>query len=235
MSNNITQGLKLFIKDYLEMDISGINIHCPYWMNKMDSGKIIMRGFANGKGNKESIRGEILKRLNTLSLLDIFPLNAISIQKFAKRNRIGIDCSGLAYRILEELILLGYANKIINNLNEFYLLGINKTNADIMTSNTYCKPISDICDSKLGDLIRINDGKHVAVIIGRSNGQIEYIHSHDKTEEQGVHKGIIKILYPNHTLENQMWIEKLRNGDNFGRIKFHAAKGDGIYRLKIFG
>ena len=48
---------------YTEMDIRGVKIRCPYWMNKMKLGLVVIRGFQNGKGDFVSIQNEIIKNL----------------------------------------------------------------------------------------------------------------------------------------------------------------------------
>ncbi len=234
MNSNIDRIINLFIKKYTEMNIKGTIIHCPYWMNKLDSGNVRMRGFENGKGKAEVIRKELIRRIDELPAESKFPINAININKFAKRERIGIDCSGLVYRILEELVRLTYRNCKINSLTDMYKGGINRTNAAALTSDIYCEEVSDIRNSRLGDFIKINGGKHVAMILDLNNGYIVYIHSHGRTKIQGVHKERIKIIDSTRSLDYQKWQEKMRTGDNFGKMKFKSSLGDGIFRLKVF-
>ncbi len=234
MDNNIVRTINLFIKDYTEMNINGTIINCPYWMNKIVAGRVKIRGFANGKGEAISIKNELIKKLNNLSDDTKFSVNALNLQKFAKRERIGIDCSGLVYRIIEELVRLKYGSCKINFITDIYKGGINGTNAATLTSDIYCKKVSDISKCRLGDLIRINGGKHVAMIVDLNDGFIEYIHSHGSTKVQGVHRERIKIIDSSKTLDYQEWQESMRRGDNFGIMKFKSSQGDGIYRLKIF-
>ncbi len=216
------------------MNIKGTIIHCPYWMNKLDSGNVRMRGFENGKGEAGVIRKELIRRIGELPAESKFPLNALNINKFAKRERIGIDCSGLVYRILEELVRLAYRNCKINSLTDIYKGGIDRTNAATLTSDVYCEKVPDIRNSRLGDLIKINGGKHVAMILALNRGYLEYIHTHNRTKVQGVHKERIKIIDSTRSLDYQEWQELMGTGDNLGKMKFKTSLGDGIYRLKIF-
>lgn len=234
MNNNIERTLKLYIKDYTEMDINGTIINCPYWMNKIVSGVVKIRGFENGKGEIISIKNELIKRLANLADDAKFSIIGLNLQKFAKRERIGIDCSGLVYRILDELVRLKYYNCKVNSITDIFKGGINRTNAATLTSDIFCNKVSDIGNCRLGDLIRINGGKHVAMIVDLKDRYIEYIHSHGRTKVQGVHRERIKIIDSSKTLDYQKWQESMRSGDNFGIIKFKSSQGDGIFRLKIF-
>lgn len=234
MDDNIRLKIRKFIKDFTGMAIYGLIINCPYWMNKIKEGKVTLRGFANGKGSAGEIKEELLKRLKSLPSGSEFEITADSLRKFAKRERIGIDCSGFAYRFLDELVKLKYEGCQIEDLSEIFQGGMGRTNADTLTGDKYCIKMEAIDDYKTGDLIRINGGKHVAVIWEKRNDQLVYVHSHDNTVIKGVHEGSIKIVNKFKPLDFQKWLEKTETGENFGKKKFDSAKGDGVFRLKIF-
>lgn len=230
VNKNITE----FIAQYTKMDVNGTAIYCPYWRNKIKNGEVTLRGFENGKGSANQIQEELKRRLDNLSTDSKFTLTGENLRKFAKREKIGIDCSGFAYRLLEELVRLKYRGCQIGNLSKVYAGGINRTNADTLTKDDYCVRILAINDYKMGDLIRINGGKHVAVIWEKRNDQLVYVHSHDNTLIQGVHRGLIKIIDPFKPLQFQEWLEKTKTGENFGRKRFDPARGDRVLRLRIF-
>lgn len=233
-NHNIQKHLRDFIEGYTKMEVGGISINCPYWMNRLKDGKVILRGFTNGKGTAIEIREELKKRLSNLPPQFRFEVNPENLHKFAKRERIGIDCSGFAYRLLDELVKLKYQDNDLISLNKIFSFGIDKTNADILTSNQYCMPVLDIQDIKIGDLIRINGGKHIAVIIDTGNNKFTYIHSHGSTAIAGVHEGFISIIDSTKQLQYQKWQESMRTGENFGTKRYDPQKGDGVFRLKIF-
>ena len=228
MVNNfseIKQKIDKFIKDYLEMDIMGTKFNCPYWANKLVGGQVAIRGFLNGKGDAAGIRMELEK----LILRDPENKKILSgqnnLNKFAKRNRIGIDCSGIVFRILTKIV----------NLSDIFKGGINKTNARMLTSPEYNILINSTGKSQIGDMIRINGGRHVAVIVSCGNGNITYVHSsYLLTQTRGVHLGKIQITDQNKGLEHQKWLEKTKNGENFAKKFYLPGQGDGVYRLKIF-
>lgn len=225
-----------FIQNYIEMRVLGKIFSCPYWSNNLNKNREILRGYLNGKGDAESIRSKLEKLItleaNANSILsenDIF-------RKFARRNRIGIDCSGFVYRVLDFVIKSGKANSKISSLENVYSSAIERTNAKKLTSKRYNYAIKKSGDAKFADLIRINGGSHVAFIMENTINKITYVHSSFKlSNERGVHYGQIRIRSKDKGLEFQEWLEKTGKNENFGKKFFHAKKGDGIYRLKIFG
>ncbi len=230
MEINILKEIFLFIKEYCEMDLKGIKINCPYWSNKIKNEKVIVRGILNGKGNAFEIKNELIK------LLDYFPLtkDTLLINKLAKRKRLGIDCSGFVYRVLQKLVSLHFMNCQIKGLDEVFKGGINKTNADTLTNQNYSAKIIELSSLQTGDLLRVSSGKHVAIVLGIKDNHIIYAHSSSKTKIQGVHTGRIEIINIKETLSQQNWLEKTKEGENFGKKYFHEENGDGIYRLNIF-
>ncbi len=227
-----TEGLYRFIKQYLKINLGEISVPCPYWSNKIKNGLVVIRGFQNGKGKAEEIKSELQKRLLPDNLnIDLF--TPLYIQKFAKKERIGIDCSGLAFRVLEELVRLRYKNCSVDNLTQVFPEGISRVNVKKITDINYCIEINDLKEVQTGDLIRMMGGKHVVVIIKSENNSVTYIHSSHITSTQGVHLGFI-TLKEDLPLEKQNWLEKTKREENFGQRYYYPHKGDGIYRLKIF-
>lgn len=224
--DKIQQKILEFVKHFTEMEIDGLVINCPYWMNRLKNSKVTLRGFANGKGSAQQIREELLKRLKKLTPRLRFEKNPENLRKFAKRERIGIDCSGFGYRVLEQLY---------KNLDKVFEGGINKTNVKRLTNPNYSKEIRNIKDFRLGDMIRLWSGKHIAVIIDINDKEIVYAHcSSLSTQIQGAHTSAIKIIDAGKTLADQIWKEKTKTGENFGKKRFNPQRGDGVFRLKIF-
>lgn len=215
------------------MDIGGIVVHCPYWRNKLKEGKVVLRGYLNGKGSSTDIRNKIIETLHN-SHINTTLINTDYIRKLAKRERIGIDCSGFVYRFLDYLRSLSYNNCRLKSLDEVFIGGINKTNAHTITSNKFSSYIANISDYRIGDMIRLMKGKHVAVILEAKDKEIVYVHSAIKTKIRGVHFGKIDVLDKNRPLEQQHWLEETETGENFGRKYLHPEEKDGVYRLKIF-
>lgn len=239
-NQNIQEEIQKFIREYTHMNIGGLVINCPYWVNRLKNGQVVLRGFGNGKGSAKEIRDELIKRLNGLSQEDSFKLTSENLRKFAKRERIGIDCSGLVYRVLDKLLHLGYGNTKNRNLDEVFYGGIfskeiNKTNVKRLTSPKYSFEIKNIKEMKLGDMIRLWGGKHAAIIIDNNQKEIIYAHSSWLSAKiQGVHTSSIQIVDPDKPLSEQKWIEETRTGENYGKKYFRFENGDSVFRLKIF-
>ncbi len=233
MDDIISKQLQRYLKLYLEMDIMGKIINCPYWSNKIKNNQVLLRGFLNGKGNPEKIKEKLIERIKKSNIASEM-LSIKFINKFAKRERIGIDCSGLAYRLLDKLVKLHYRNCSFSSLDNIFKQGINKVNADLLCQFPYSIKIEHLKDIQIGDLIRMMGGGHVAVIVSIEKDQIAYIHSSHLSEIQGVHLSKIIIIDQKKSLKDQRWIEKTKSGDNFGAKYFKKEKGDGIFRLRIF-
>lgn len=219
--------IEKYIDNWLKIKAGWVTINCPYFSNKIRSGIVVFSGFMGGKGNFDDIKKE-LKRVVSVnpslrSKQDIF--------KLAGKNRIGIDCSGLVYRFMAELVRLKYQNCEVLNLEQVLPNGIYRTNADKLTRGSHAVKINLYSKTRLGDLIRINNGRHVAVVLENKKNVITYIHSSKVTKESGVHTGIIMTDEINPNLK---WQETTKNNLNFGDKYFHPQNGDGIFRLKIF-
>lgn len=213
------------------MKIDGEVIPCPYWMNKLKNGKLVLKGYLNGKGSMLQIRARLISKIHSRPN---FILTEENIRKIAKRERVGIDCSGFAYRVLDKLVRLNYRNCQLKSLDDVFKGGINRTNASMLTNKKYTIPICHISDCRSGDLIRMMGGKHVAIILEIENGQIIYVHSASRTKIKGVHIGKINIIDENKPVGKQEWLEETKNGESIVKKYFDSLHGDGVFRLKIF-
>ncbi|MBI3955060.1 hypothetical protein HY338_01340 [Candidatus Gottesmanbacteria bacterium] len=216
-----------YIDHWFKMDVGRVVINCPYYANKIRNGKVVLSGFKGGKGDFCDINNE----LNKIVAANPSISGKKDIFKLARRNRIGIDCSGFVFRLLAELIRLKYQNCEVTNLEQVFPNGIYRTNADELTRGEHISGVKLITHSRLGDLIRMNKGHHVAMVIENEKNEITYIHSSNVTIETGVHLGKIMVNDQNQTL---VWRETTKNNINFGDKYYHPQNGDGIYRLKIF-
>lgn len=205
--------------------INGQTTNAPYWMNKMENGKVVLRGEFNGKGNWENIEKALNEAMINENIKD--PLSDQELIKLSKRNRIGIDCSGYAYRILEYL----EKQNQIKDLSNIFPKGINKTNANTLTSLDNTVEIKSVLDIKPLDLIRMHEGKHLLVVIQNDAKKIEYTHSSSITEKKGVHRGTINIIIPTKGLEHQQWNEKTENGNNYKEKYFNPINNDSVRRI----
>lgn len=224
-----------FVKTYVEMEVLGLRVHCPYFMNKMKLGVVILRGFLNGKGSAQEIQKELVKRISVCVSLGQAKQTPHFVQVFARRERIGIDCSGFAYRFLDELVRLKYKDVSFSSLESVFVGGINKTNVRRLVNSNYSLPVKRVDDIQLGDFISIWKNKHVLVVLEKTEESITYVHSSFRsTREKGVHIQRILLNADSRDLEDQEWLEKTSKGENYKNKYFYKEAGDGIYRLKIF-
>ena len=148
-------GIKL---EQLKVEISKY-IGVPYFTNKPY--KFSEDAVLVGKGSAKEIALKTVEVANekNVKLLDF---TEQEIYNFQKKNKIGIDCSGLACHLLN-----------------FYFdinLNVRKTSADMLTSSPLSTPIT-FDEAQTGDLIRQKDGKHLLFIIEKIGDTIFYVDS----------------------------------------------------------
>jgi hypothetical protein len=215
------------IKNYL-----GIPYAKNHWLNN----RLVRAAIFGGKGNWQEIRYATLcaaKRdqltLKLLSPQDIF--------NFQKKNHIGIDCSGLAYHLLDFLDRLkggqGILYKVIGGKPWPGQYGVRSVSADDLTKSPNSSPITNYSELQPGDLIRHHRGQHVLLIIGYRKNQISYVHSSQTTTTTGVHTGQITIHSQNQPLSFQPWSDTTPSGKAYQYLHY-PQQGDGIFRLNCW-
>lgn len=211
-----------FLKKFFNFKVFGKNVTIPYWINKLDKE---IYGPYGGKGTPEEIL-EATRKAAEAAKINLHKASLEEIHAFMKQNSIGLDCSGFAYQILDFLDHQkggdGLENSVIGVGGG---MGIRKTNADSLTNNTNTLPVEDYLQVKAGDLLRLDGGGHVAVIVKSQKKEIVYAHISAKTKIEGIHLGKIEIIDQKRGLEDQIWSEK---------VSFRPNLGDGIRRLKIW-
>lgn len=186
-----------------------------------------------GKGNFEQIAALTIQKAK-LSNIDLSNATPQQIYQFQKKHHIGIDCSGLVFHLLNtlsiylfnkdlSLILIGTDGK----------KGVRRLSAHLLTSPPNAVEIKDYQSIQTGDLIRMDQGKHILFVIEKIDHKINYVHSSHQTKKRGVHLGQISITDDNKTLNYQNWSDVTRDEKNYSQL-FYPNKGDGIFRLKIF-
>lgn len=215
------QALAKFLDQFFNFKVFGKKVTIPYWSNKLDK-KIY--GPYGGKGTPKEIL-EATIEASKKENVNLKRMTSGQIYAFMKKNRIGLDCSGFAYQIFDFLDHQKGGDGIENSAVGVGGTGIRKTDADSLTNNINTLPVATYSQIKTGDLLRLDGGGHVAVIVKNSPSEIVYAHISGKTKIEGPHLGKIKIIEKKKGLEEQVWSE-LTN--------FHPNLGDGIRRLKIW-
>lgn len=230
-----SEALENLLYQYTHLPIGGKEIRCPYWRNRLS---LAITGPFGGKGKPEQIV-EATESAAKKAGINLGRMNEEDILSFMKRKKIGVDCSGFVFRMLDALDREKGGNGIADNIPHFPgTLAQRQASAEKLTSKNLSVPIEKISEIQVGDMIRLDRGKHIAIIIRvirerRAIREIEYAHSSEKTSLRGVHTGKIKIINPEKGLAEQEWQETLADRRNYKQFYFPSDK-DGIRRLKIW-
>jgi len=181
MARHKLEDLKLEVLKYI-----GI----PYHSNvpKIDSPDNALVGKGNAK--EIALKTIELANQNKSKLIDLSPQQ---IYNFQKKNKIGIDCSGLACHLLN-----------------FYFgtkLNVRRTSANMLTSPPLSQKIT-LSKATSGDLIRQKNGHHVLFIIEKIEDKVIYVDSSKKgrgvrygefeiSDKNFKHNGIYRLLLLN--------------------------------------
>lgn len=232
---------------YLNLRIGKHLVQCPYYENitKKKSRSVFV-----GKGLPEDVERETLRVFENINE-DVNKSSLDYIRYTMLMAGLGVDCSGLAVRILDCFLTeknLGGIKKAIRPPNNLigYLRWQTRIYASIsanqLTNKVNCATVNEIDKVLPGDLIRF--GKlhvaHVAIVteIEKVNNVVKsiiYCHSTSSYYEQyGVRIGKIQIIEPNKGLEKQEWAEVYRDKDSTKKDYLGSSVSDrGIRRLRI--
>lgn len=221
---------------YTHLLIGGKEICCPYWMNLL---KRMVYGPYGGKGTPMQIISATEEEARKEGL-DLSKMNSDKILSFMRRKKIGVDCSGFVFAMLDVLDREKGGNGLADDIPNCRGKLLCRANVRMLTDEKVVVSVEKVNDIVVGDLIRLDGGKHVAVVIGitRESGrgkEIEYAHSSKKTSlARGVHSDKIMVINPDLNLGAQTWLEKTAENENYGQKYLLTAKRDGIKRLKIW-
>lgn len=229
-----SEALEKIFYQYTHLPIGGKEINCPYWMNSLKK-KII--GPFGGKGKPVQIILATEEKAKNAGL-NLAGMNKESIIGFMKEERIGVDCSGFVFWLLNALDIEKGGNGICDDIPHCQGKFFCRANVLMLTNEEVSIPINELNKVQVGDMIRLGAGKHIAIVVKilREDGvmkDIEYAHSSALTSVSGVHSDRIIVENEDLKLEDQIWLEKTAKGNNY-KTKYFPGKGDGIKRLKIW-
>lgn len=214
--NNYSKILKEAYEQFL-LPLGRKRVPTPYRMNDLGSLQKLGPEF-QGKSSPE-VLVKTTKKLAKEQNFDLNKATVSEIRDFMVKNKLGIDCSGFIYRVLNHLV-----QKIKGKpLTAFGFDHVGRTNVVKLTSNKMSIKISTFKDAKPGDIIRLrltdNPGiLHSVLILENQSDTMIYIHSSEKSDPQGVHVA---------QMERGKFPEDLKT------FSYDENKGDGIRRLKI--
>ncbi len=233
-----TKSLQDLFFSYTHLLIGGKEIVCPYWM---DSLKKLKHGPGGGKASPQ----EIIMYTNSKvkeNGIDLNKQGEHEIVLFMKINRVGVDCSGFAFWMLNALDLEkggnGIADDIPNSRGKVIKI---RASTKMLTDEGISFFVKKINEIKPGDMIRLRGGHHLAVVLeiekdkNDNPKRIIYVHSSSSafTAISGVHKGLIIITDSSKSLQDQDWQEQTPDKSNYA-LQLRPQDGDGIKRLKIW-
>lgn len=238
MKIEISDALQRLFYEYTHLPIGGKEIVCPYWMNNLKKG---IYGPLGGKGRPREIVNATYACAKTENV-DLSALNKEEIILFMQSKRIGIDCSGFVFWMLDSLDLEKGGDGIAGDIPGSDGAVIKaRANVQMLTGESVSYLINSVCEMQVGDMIRIYRGKHVAIIvaIGRSSDKkiefFDYAHSSSPAHAKisGVHKARINILNEKEGLLVQDWEGLSPNGNSYKK-NIYLESGDGVRRLNIW-
>ena len=254
-TKKIVQPAMDIIEAYLHMPIGKYTVACPYMNNKKTKVRAGLRVHL-GKGSVEDIVQEIAI-IARKKHVDLVSLSQEEVKKFLVDNAIGIDCSGLAYYILNaqmiaqttkplySLLSFPKTNNLFRRLVRKFRT-IENTNVRVLADNKNSQKIS-LNTIEPGDcIIMLDTGKrhdldHMLIVhqVDYEDGApkiIHYTHSlawlADGKYNHGVRQGNITVTDTKKDMSQQTWQECEKIGEEnetFGRAK--SAKILEIRRL----
>lgn len=204
--------LKEFLGNFFALEIvSNRRVRIPYWRNKFLDGGRRIEGPFGGKGKPEQIKRATLQKAGQAGII-LETMTSVQIRQFMGQNRIGIDCSGFAFHILNFLqpdFWRGLKMAPGTSKNP-----VRRLNAAALTSKENTLAVGKVSSIQVGDLIPMSFGgkkiDHVLIVVNINDREIIYAHSSSKTPNDGPHLGKIEIVDKNLGLKEQEWLEKTK-------------------------
>lgn len=238
MTIKTTKSLEDIFYQYTHLLFGKKEIACPYWIDNL---KKLKHGPGGGKATPSEIIN-LTKKKALENNINLEQLSEKEIVSFMKKNRIGIDCSGFAFWLLNELDLEKGGNGIADDIPESKGRFIKfRASTTMLTDPLVSNPVEKVSDIMPGDMIRMRKGHHLLVVFQvEKNSQnnpekIVYVHSSSPlfTSISGVHQQSILITDPKKSLKDQNWLETTPDNSNYANQLFPQEK-DGVCRLKIW-
>lgn len=246
------------IQNYLHLPFPQLDVPCPYYNNR----RALMRAGLRALTGKGSIH-DIVDEVDMISMREKKPLSSMSPEAFTKfliEHKIGIDCSGLAYYILDaESIGRGYG-PIRNRLKFPYAKNLwRKLLVRIRpVENAGVTTLAHEDNSREVEITTAMPGDYIVILYTGSDKTYNHIVTIHQTDEEdgkatklyythsfqwptdglynhGVRQGTIDIVDPTKPIFDQVWTEQDMTGkDNYTQEKAREAMYVSVRRLKWF-
>lgn len=251
--NSLSPQAQEVVEKYLSLPI-GNGCPTPYFNNKRKKVRAGLRALI-GKGRPEEIAEEA-EMFSIRERVGIKKMSSNELKKFLVDHNLGIDCSGLAYHVLEAESIAragkglrsavtpwnGFKRKLVHLFRPSENSGVSTFSH---SQNSVAISEKDI---QAGDFISfIGTGlekkyNHMVVVesvdVSGETKKIGYIHSYmwpeDGVYNHGVRRGTIAVQN-NGPILLGIWTEKDKTGkDNFTFASAQGAKDVSIRRLRAF-
>ena len=247
----LSQQAQDVIEHYKTLKIAGKTIKCPYYNNERQKMRAALRARI-GKGSPEEIEHEAL----VIAIRDgvqIDVLNDEALQKFLVDSKLGIDCSGFVYYVLEaearahkknlkksiKFSGFSFLRKLVARLRTVENVGVQILAHD---QNSHSVDLSDI---QPGDMIVMigyddeNKRDHILLVTSIEDDKILYVQSCalqiDGKYDHGIKGGMIEVIDSSKSLLKQQWTEDgCENESNETWQKAQNTETFSVRRLRIF-
>lgn len=219
------------IDAYMHLNVGTGTVNCPYFNNKRSKVRAGLRVLI-GKGSAKDITDEV----TLVSLREKVDLSALSedeLKQYLIEHNIGIDCSGLAYYILDAVSAANGSGGLKKSLNYPFAKNpirklLTKTRP---VENVNVKTLADESNSSVVSLKDVRPGDMIMIVGAGYTGVVDHIlivHAVDRADDNptaihythsfqwsidgrfahGVRQGIIRITDPGKPLLDQEWEEQ---------------------------
>ncbi len=246
------------INAYLHFSNGDISVNVPYYNNRRGQVRGGLRVLI-GKGSPSDINDEItLFSLKEKVSLRNMPSSLL--KEFMVNHNVGIDCSGLAYYILNAESLERKKGTLQNHLKFPYARTIIRRiiSAIRPAENTGVTTFAHDTNSRKIELQSVEPGDFVTMLHDKENSKYDHIIVFHQIEYQnnipttlhythsmawptdgeynhGVRQGVIQIIDPSKPLIDQVWVENNKlSGENFTQGRAVNALQTEIRRLRWF-
>ncbi len=235
MINTLSSPAQKIINNYLHLPIPGQDVACPYYNNRRANIRAGLRALI-GKGAPEDITTEA-ELIALREKQDLKKMDNETLQKFLVDHKLGVDCSGFYYHVLDtELQARGLGKMrqhikfpyIKNPLRKLLTIFRPAEHAGVRTLS-HEKNATEIKLSEIapGDMITMiatgqnHNFNHMLLAhqVDQEKDQIKKIHythsfawSSDGQYGHGVKQGQIEITNINKNILEQIWTEREKTG-----------------------
>ncbi len=240
-SSTLSQPALKMIAAYEHLPFEHTTVVCPYFINRRQRIRGALRALV-GKGSPDDIVEEAVI-IALKEKVDLKSLDAEGLKKFLVDHKLGIDCSGFVYYVLDAELRarnMGALKKHLRFPDRMSLLRkliakfrpVENTDVGVLVEDTNSAIVS-LDRARAGDIITMRgigqaqDRDHVLLVSAVDASAIHYAHafqwSTDGKYLHGIKKGRIEILDPKKSLLEERWVEAGKIGEDSETYR-HAKK-----------